>query len=83
GGLTLFGLFIGAVALVVSPALAAWMAPVTVGMALAVPIVALTSARAPGQWLRKHKLLSIPEETCVPPILQRAATLRARGTATH
>ena len=82
GGLTLFGLFIGAVALVVSPALAAWMAPVTLGLVLAIPLVALTSARTPGQWLRKQKLLSIPEETQVPPILQRASQLRAQRDLT-
>ncbi|WP_343037761.1 glucans biosynthesis glucosyltransferase MdoH [Pseudoxanthomonas gei] len=83
GGVTLFGLCTGAVALLISPALAAWMAPVTLGMALAIPIVALTSARAPGQWLRRHQLLSIPEETQVPPILQRAAQLRGRGNTAH
>ncbi len=82
GGLTLFGLFIGAVALVVSPALAAWMGPVTLGLVLAIPLVALTSTRTPGQWLRKQKLLSIPEETQVPPILQRASQLRAQRDLT-
>jgi membrane glycosyltransferase len=64
-------------ALFASPSLAAWMAPVTLGLVLAVPLVALTSARAPGQWLRKRKLLSIPEETDPPPILKRATALRA------
>ena len=81
GGLTLFGFFIGTVALVVSPALAAWMAPVTLGMALAIPIVALTSARAPGQWLRRNQLLSIPERTHEPPILQRARNCGTRSPA--
>jgi membrane glycosyltransferase len=46
---------------------------------LAVPLVALTSARAPGQWLRKRKLLSIPEETDPPPILKRATQLRLQA----
>ncbi len=76
GGLSLFGLLIGVLALFASPSLAAWMAPVTLGLVLAVPLVALTSARAPGQWLRKRKLLSIPEETDPPPILKRATQLR-------
>ena len=77
GGLSLFGLLMGAVALAISPSLAAWMSPVIIGMVLAIPVVALTSARAPGIWLRKHKLLAIPEETDSPAILQRATALRA------
>jgi membrane glycosyltransferase len=77
-GLSFFGLLIGVLALFASPSLAAWMAPVTLGLVLAVPLVALTSARAPGQWLRRAKLLSIPEETDPPPILKRATVLRRR-----
>ena len=79
GGLSLFGLFIGVVALFVSPSLAAWMAPVILGLVLAIPLVALTSAHAPGQWLRKRKLLNIPEETNSPLILVRVATLRRQS----
>ncbi|RYG14154.1 MAG: glucans biosynthesis glucosyltransferase MdoH [Burkholderiales bacterium] len=78
GGLTLFGLFIGVLAAMASPALAAWMAPVILGMVLAVPLVALTSARRPGQWLRRRKLLAIPEEIEPPAILTRATALRAQ-----
>ena len=63
---------------VVSPALAAWMAPVVLGMAISIPLVALTSARAPGQWLRRHRLLCTPEETTPPQILRRARRLRAQ-----
>lgn len=59
------------------------MAPLILGLVLAIPLVALTSARAPGQWLRKRKLLSIPEETCVPPILERASELRAQASITR
>ncbi|MGH8025957.1 MAG: glucans biosynthesis glucosyltransferase MdoH [Pseudoxanthomonas sp.] len=79
GGLSLFGVLIGLLALYASPSLAAWMAPVILGLVLAVPLVALTSARAPGQWLRKQKLLSIPEETDPPPILKRATLLRRQA----
>jgi membrane glycosyltransferase len=81
GGLSLFGLLIGGTALFASPALAAWMTPVILGLVLAVPLVALTSARAPGQWLRRKKLLSIPEETDPPPILRRATLLRGQAAA--
>lgn len=77
GGLSLFGLLVGAMAYAVSPPLAAWMAPVVIGMALAVPVVALTSSRGWGDWLRRHRLLSIPEENAPPPMLLRAAELRA------
>ncbi len=77
GGLSLFGLAMGAMAYAVSPPLAAWMAPVVVGMALAVPVVAWTSSRRAGDWLRRHKLLSIPEESTPPRVLVRAAELRA------
>ncbi len=77
GGLSVFGLLVGAMAYAVSPPLAAWMAPVVIGMALAVPVVALTSSRGWGDWLRRHRLLSIPEESAPPPVLLRAAELRA------
>lgn len=78
GGLSLFGLVMGVAAYFVSPALAAWMSPVVIGLVFAIPIVALTSARGPGQFLRRLQLLSIPEETAPPPILVRAARLRRR-----
>jgi membrane glycosyltransferase len=77
GGLSLFGLMVGAMAYAVSPPLAAWMAPVVVGMALAVPVVAWTSSRKVGDWLRRHGLLCIPEESHPPQVLVRAAELRA------
>ncbi len=77
GGLSVFGLAMGAMAYAVSPSLAAWMAPVVVGMALAVPVVGITSSRKVGDWLRRHRLLSIPEESVPPPVLVRAAELRA------
>ncbi|MGE8279380.1 MAG: glucans biosynthesis glucosyltransferase MdoH [Stenotrophomonas sp.] len=77
GGLSVFGLVIGAMAYVVSPPLAAWMAPVVIGMALAVPVVAWTSSRRVGDWLRRHRLLCIPEESAPPQVLVRAAELRA------
>ena len=77
GGLSVFGLAMGVMAYVVSPSLAAWMAPVVIGMVLAVPVVGVTSSRKVGDWLRRHRLLSIPEESVPPPVLVRAAELRA------
>ena len=76
GGITLFGLLIGVIAVLTSPALALWMSPVILGLVLAVPLVALTSAQAPGQWLRRHRILAIPEESEPPGILLRATELR-------
>lgn len=77
GGLSVFGLAMGAMAYAVSPSLAAWMAPVVIGMVLAVPVVGLTSSRQIGDWLHRHRLLTIPEESAPPPVLVRAAELRA------
>ncbi|HYM87178.1 MAG TPA: glucans biosynthesis glucosyltransferase MdoH, partial [Pseudoxanthomonas sp.] len=75
-GLSLLGAVIGTAAYFVSPSLAAWMSPVILGLVLAIPIVALTSARGPGVLLRKLGLLRIPEEVSPPPVLQRARELR-------
>jgi membrane glycosyltransferase len=79
-GLSLFGAFMGALAWAVSPGLALWMSPVVVGMVLAIPTVWFTSARTPGRWLRRHRLLCITEELDPPPVLRRAAELRASAT---
>lgn len=76
GGLSVFGLFMGILAYAVSPSLAAWMAPVVVGMVLAIPVVALTSDRRAGTFLRRLGLMDIPEEVNPPTILVRAAELR-------
>ena len=77
GGLSVFGLLMGAMAYAVSPPLAAWMSPVVIGMALSIPVVAWSSSRRVGDWLLRHRLLSIPEETAPPAVLVRAAELRA------
>ncbi len=76
GGMGLAGLLAGGMAYAVSPALAAWMSPVIAGLVLAIPLVALTSAPGPGQWLRRARILCIPEELNPPPILARARELR-------
>ncbi len=80
-GLSLFGAFMGALAWAVSPGLALWMAPVVVGMVLAIPTVWFSSSRTPGRWLRRHRILCIPEELEAPPVLRRAAELRAAAAA--
>ncbi len=82
GGLSVFGLFMGALAYAVSPSLAAWMAPVVIGMVLAIPVVALTSSRSAGTLMHRLRLMEIPEETAPPKVLVRAAQLR-RAAAEH
>src|SRR5690606_27162013 len=79
GGITLFGVFMGLLAWAVSPGLALWMLPVVAGMVLSIPTVWLTASRSAGQWLRRHRILCIPEELQPRPVLRRAAELRARG----
>ena len=76
GGLSVFGLFMGVLAYAVSPSLAAWMAPVVIGMVLAIPVVALTSSRSAGTVMHRLRLMEIPEETAPPKVLVRAAQLR-------
>lgn len=77
GGVTVLGVIAGVAAYFVSPSLAAWMAPVILGLLLSIPIVAFTSARGPGVFLRRMKIFSIPEEHTPPNVLVRAAELRA------
>jgi membrane glycosyltransferase len=81
-GLTVFGAFSGVLAYLVSPALAAWMAPVVLGMVLSVPINVLTASTRVGDRLRRWGWLRTPEELVPPPVLARALRLRAAPTAT-
>jgi len=78
GGVTLLGVIAGVVAYLISPSLAAWMAPVILGLLLSIPIVAFTSSRGPGMFLRRLEIFSIPEEHTPPTVLVRAAELRAQ-----
>ena len=72
---TLFGLLFGVAAYLVSPFLAAWMLPVVLGLALAVPLAVLTARRDLGLLLRRLGLLAIPEEAAPPTALHRAGVL--------
>jgi len=58
------------------------MAPVVVGMVLAIPVVALTSSRSAGTVMHRLRLMEIPEETAPPKVLVRAAELR-KAAAEH
>jgi membrane glycosyltransferase len=69
------GLMFGGTAWLVSPYLALWMSPVVLGLALAIPLAALTGATAPGGALRRLGLLRVPEEVRPPMALARAGEL--------
>jgi len=71
-----FGFALAAAAYAVSPALFLWMTPVLIGLALAVPLAALTASRGVGVALRRLGLLRIPEERTPPRVLARAAELQ-------
>ena len=71
----LLGLLLGDGAWAVSPYLALWMLPVVLGLALAVPLAALTGRRSWGLALRRMGLLRIPEEGQPPEVLRRTAIL--------
>jgi membrane glycosyltransferase len=72
---TILGVLLGIGAWAVSPYLALWMLPVVLGLALAVPLAALTGRRSLGVGLRRIGLLRIPEESHPPAVLRRAAAL--------
>ena len=73
---TAFGAVLAGAALVVSLPLMLWMLPVLIGLALAIPLVALTSSRSAGEALARAGLLLIPEERSPPAVLVAAAVLR-------
>jgi membrane glycosyltransferase len=76
GRFTLTGLVLGAAAYAVSPSLFFWMTPVIVGLSLAIPLVSFTTSTDIGSALRRMGLLLIPEELCVPKIVDRANELK-------
>ncbi|SHJ91847.1 membrane glycosyltransferase [Roseomonas rosea] len=78
---TVFGIAFGVAAFLVSPYLAAWMSPVVIGLALAIPLAAWTARRDAGQALRRAGLLLIPEERDPPSILRRTLALREEWEA--
>jgi membrane glycosyltransferase len=67
---TMLGIAMGVVAWLVTPSLALWMSPVVLGLALSIPLVALTSQSAV-----RFGLLRIPEEVQPPAVLARAMAL--------
>ena len=79
---TILGLALGGIAWAVSSSLALWMSPVVLGLALAIPLAALTARRGAGLALRRLGLLRIPEEVHPPDVLARADRLTHDSAAT-
>ncbi len=79
---TLLGLALGGIAWAVSLALALWMLPVVLGLALAVPLAALSGRTGVAGALRRIGLLRIPEEVQPPAVLARATALYAERADT-
>jgi membrane glycosyltransferase len=63
GGGALFGLLWGGVVWLYAPRFFWWIAPIVGPIVLSMPLSVLTSHDGPGRWLRKKRLLLIPEET--------------------
>ena len=72
---TLFGVMMAATAYAVSLPLLLWMAPVIVGLLLAVPIAMLSSTAGSGSANRRSRLFGTPEQTAPPQVLIRANEL--------
>jgi len=70
----------------VSFSLFAWMTPVIAGLLLAIPLAQWSASPEAGRWLRRMKLLLVPEESRAPDILIRAnalvETFASEGEAT-
>jgi membrane glycosyltransferase len=76
--LTVAGLAWTAGLLWLNPSLAGWVLPVTVPMSLAIPLSVFSSRAALGIFLRRWRLLLIPEETDPPEVIRKLQTLCAR-----
>jgi membrane glycosyltransferase len=68
------GLIWGTVVLLLAPKFIWWMAPVLIGMLVAIPLAVLTSRTSLGRSLRRLGLFMTPEEVSPPP--EMAAALR-------
>jgi membrane glycosyltransferase len=80
---TVFGVLLAAVAYAVSPQLLAWLAPVLLGLVLAIPVSAVTGSQRLGKAVRRRGLLTTPEELEPPAVLRRANELTCEWAATR
>jgi membrane glycosyltransferase len=77
---TVCGVALAVAAYAVSPVLLAWVAPVVLGLVLAVPVSAITGWPALGKAVRRLGLLVTPEEIDPPVVLRRANELTCEWT---
>jgi membrane glycosyltransferase len=75
------GAVAGISAFLIATSLFAWMSPTIIGLLLAIPISWSSGQAAIGLWLKKHGILTTPEETTPPPIAIRANALGEEGAA--
>lgn len=66
---TLGGLIAGALVIWLAPSLFWWTLPVLLGLVVSIPVSVMLSSVSVGTWLRKHRLLMIPEEHDKPKVL--------------
>ena len=71
----LFGVVLALVAYAVSPPFLAWLSPVVLGLALAIPLSACTGLQQCGRAFRRLGLLLTPEELEPPEVLRRTNEL--------
>jgi membrane glycosyltransferase len=78
---TLFGVVLAGAAYAVSPVALAWMAPVVLGLVLAIPVSAITGWQSVGMAVRRLGLLWTPEEIDPPAVVQRTNELSGEWAA--
>jgi membrane glycosyltransferase len=66
---TLVGISGSVAALMFTPGLLLWLSPLLAGLVFCIPLVMLTSSEKVGGWLRRQRLLMIPEEIDPPELL--------------
>jgi membrane glycosyltransferase len=79
---TLAGVALAAIALLHSPALAAWMSPTLIALVLAAPISKACGSVRLGRRLRKLYVMLTPQESCPPEIVRTARRLSHFFSAT-
>jgi membrane glycosyltransferase len=82
-GHTLFGVVLAVAAYAVSPGLLAWLAPVVLGLVLAIPVSAVTGWQELGKAVRRLGLLATPEEIEPPAVVRRATELTCEWATTR
>jgi membrane glycosyltransferase len=80
---TVFGVALAVAAYTVSPVLLAWLAPVVLGLVLAIPLSAITGWQELGKAVRRLGLLATPEEIEPPAVLRRTNELTCERATTR